>query len=501
MVLLFESLAPDALKFLQGRSHENGFFSPILRCSVLHMSSVRRGRVSSIFRSFFFLSLLLLSGFVLDHINAAPINTTFDDTHSAFSFVGIDWNSITPNHPCGQCSSTLDPSLTYNSSWHDGSSVGLTGTFQFEGSAVFLYGITGAAQTGTMAFTVDDGPSINNPNLDDVSQSVQHVYNTLLFSSSGLSNDKHTLSWKINAVDSPAAFAAAAVHVTLIDYAVVTSDIPDPSSSNTQGPVIPSTVVSTTTSTIRLQDAPSTSDGGHSDASSSSVIPTSNSTLFTGTTKTSSAAIPSNSSALNSSSSASTSIAAVLGTAPNSTSNPAPTASPNDSSGSMSRGTSQSHVRLIVGAAVGGTAGAAVVLCIILFIWRKRYLAQHHQTNRFRLILPEDGGPRDPHRTEMLYPSEKSQENIQLREHEPSRGPVEAYMDVDSADETEAARQIQEAPRQIQQTIPDIDPVNNDDANADGRVQGMEQRIAMLEMLLQPPIRDRPVPPTPPPPY
>ncbi|KAE9401838.1 hypothetical protein BT96DRAFT_769426, partial [Gymnopus androsaceus JB14] len=125
---------------------------------------------------------------------------------------------------CGGCATKLDLSQTYNNTYHDGdfdTSGPMTGSFQFEGTAVYLYGITALAETAELSFVVDNGPTVNF-DLSTVSLT-NYVYNTLLFSSSNLINGPHTLSWTlILPTTSPFTDVPGAIHDALIDYAVVT---------------------------------------------------------------------------------------------------------------------------------------------------------------------------------------------------------------------------------------------------------------------------------------
>jgi hypothetical protein len=58
--------------------------------------------------------------------------TTVDDTNSTvWTFVG-GWSAVTATTPCSTCFAQPDPQQVFNSSWHDGSVV--SGSVTFQGS-------------------------------------------------------------------------------------------------------------------------------------------------------------------------------------------------------------------------------------------------------------------------------------------------------------------------------------------------------------------------------
>jgi hypothetical protein len=63
---------------------------------------------------------------------AASTNITVDDTNSTvWTFVG-KWSAVTPSTPCPGCFAQPDPKQVFNQSWHDGSIV--SGSVTFQGS-------------------------------------------------------------------------------------------------------------------------------------------------------------------------------------------------------------------------------------------------------------------------------------------------------------------------------------------------------------------------------
>ncbi|KAJ3751552.1 hypothetical protein DFH05DRAFT_1471903 [Lentinula detonsa] len=170
------------------------------------------------------LFLLLL----LPLVFAESTNTTFDDTSPEFT-----WETGWAASPCDYCSALLNQSLTYNGTWHDGGShTGLTATFDFWGTAVYLYGVTSQNDTGTIEFMVDgvNGttyvPMIVEPGDASIgTPEADHGYNTLFFSATGLQNGSHQLGLT-------AVLGYNTSQTVLIDYAVVTTDNSTTSSSS-----------------------------------------------------------------------------------------------------------------------------------------------------------------------------------------------------------------------------------------------------------------------------
>src|ERR1700761_8825522 len=106
---------------------------------------------------------LVLHSFLAIRAFAASTNITVDDTNSTYwTFVG-GWSGGTPETPCPGCFAQPDPTQVFNSSWHDGSVVSGSITFQgspllrtcanqkkrLTGSAIYIYGIDMTATSGT----------------------------------------------------------------------------------------------------------------------------------------------------------------------------------------------------------------------------------------------------------------------------------------------------------------------------------------------------------------
>jgi hypothetical protein len=74
--------------------------------------------------------VLVLHSFLATRAFAASTNITVDDTDSkVWTFVG-GWSAVTASTPCPSCFAQPDPKQVFNSSWHDGSVVSGSVTFQ-----------------------------------------------------------------------------------------------------------------------------------------------------------------------------------------------------------------------------------------------------------------------------------------------------------------------------------------------------------------------------------
>ncbi|KAJ7775200.1 hypothetical protein B0H16DRAFT_88929 [Mycena metata] len=153
--------------------------------------------------------------------NGGLTNTTVDDSSSSFSFDGSSgaWNTITPSSPCTICSSKPDPSKVHDGTWHDGNirngaPSGTTGSFTFQGSAVYIFGIDQAESQPDIAFTLGSIQQVHH-----YTGSEQFVYDALFFSATGLASDQtHTVNWVFNIANT-----GVVVQDALFDYAVVTT--------------------------------------------------------------------------------------------------------------------------------------------------------------------------------------------------------------------------------------------------------------------------------------
>ncbi|KAF7339702.1 hypothetical protein MSAN_02185600 [Mycena sanguinolenta] len=190
--------------------------------------------------SWWFLSVLLAFG----QTYATLTNITVDDTNSAyFTFVG-SWNAITPSTPCTKCFTQPDAGLAYNSTWHDGTL--LSGTFSFQGTAVYIYGID-VANPANVTFAMSN-PTTNSFHYFSANG---YVYNSLFFAATGLdATVPHTVSWLLEQVGGGA--------TALFDYAVVTLDVPDSSAGASSS----SAGASSAGSTSIVSSAPSQSPSG-----------------------------------------------------------------------------------------------------------------------------------------------------------------------------------------------------------------------------------------------
>ncbi|KAJ7064043.1 hypothetical protein C8F01DRAFT_1229591 [Mycena amicta] len=171
------------------------------------------------------LTLTLLSSPV---VRAGLTNLTIDDTDTTyFSFSNGStnppaWAAITPQTPCNYCSAQPQTKDIHNQTWHDGS-VGSVGSFTFNGTAVWIYGID-LADPANISFTL---PDVHLSTFHYYNGSEQFVFNSLLFSATNLPTDagSHTVSWVVNKSSKNGTTA-------LFDYAVITVDEEDPASTS-----------------------------------------------------------------------------------------------------------------------------------------------------------------------------------------------------------------------------------------------------------------------------
>ncbi|KAJ7657780.1 hypothetical protein DFH06DRAFT_1197118 [Mycena polygramma] len=156
---------------------------------------------------------LVLHTFLATRAFAVSTNITVDDTNSTvWNFVG-GWSAVTPSTPCPGCFAQPDPSQVFNSSWHDGSVV--SGSVTFQGSAVYIYGIDMTATSGTnISF------NMNNPSTAGFHYfgATGTTYNVPFFSATKLDPSvQHTVSF----IGQTSLTGAGAM---LFDYAVITVD-------------------------------------------------------------------------------------------------------------------------------------------------------------------------------------------------------------------------------------------------------------------------------------
>ncbi|KAJ6595795.1 hypothetical protein DFH09DRAFT_1357686 [Mycena vulgaris] len=168
---------------------------------------------------------------------AALTNLTIDDTNSTYWTFAGSWHAVTPSAPCDGCLNQPDASQVYNSTWHDGAL--RSGSFTFQGSAVYIYG-TDAFNPANISFSMSNPPITSFHYYAGAS----YVYRSLFFEATGLdANALHTVTWILE--KSSAGGTAAS-----FDYAVLTVDQADPSSSVSPGSTngASATSISTTSS-------------------------------------------------------------------------------------------------------------------------------------------------------------------------------------------------------------------------------------------------------------
>ncbi|KAJ7312861.1 hypothetical protein DFH08DRAFT_1087423 [Mycena albidolilacea] len=184
---------------------------------------------------------LLLTLAILSTSQADLTNITIDDSDLAYftwiqntgSFLpNLPWAAITPTSPCVYCSARPPQTADiYNQTWHDGSN-NSAGSFTFQGSAVYMYGID-LKDPANISFTMDGNVST----FHYYNGSEPFVFKSLFFSAKDLiENVNHTVSWVLHATRTNGTTQAA-----LFDSAIVTvnqsqTSAPANSSSSTGSP-------------------------------------------------------------------------------------------------------------------------------------------------------------------------------------------------------------------------------------------------------------------------
>ncbi|KAJ7876868.1 hypothetical protein B0H14DRAFT_3786453 [Mycena olivaceomarginata] len=169
---------------------------------------------------------------------ATLTNITVDDMNSTvWTFVG-GWSAVTATTPCSTCFAQPDPQQVFNSSWHDGSVV--SGLVTFQGSAIYIYGIDMTATSGTnISFSMNNPPTASFHYFGGTGSK----YHVPFFSATNLdSNIGHTVSF----IGQTSLTGAGAM---LFDYAVITVDQPDTTSSSAFSTTTPSSTSPSPSST------------------------------------------------------------------------------------------------------------------------------------------------------------------------------------------------------------------------------------------------------------
>ncbi|KAJ7605922.1 hypothetical protein FB45DRAFT_879081 [Roridomyces roridus] len=179
--------------------------------------------------------LLLVLQLLLRPVDAALSNLTIDDTNSIYWSFSGPWDPVTPTRACAGCGSKPDPQQTFNSTWHVGTLI--SGSFSFQGVAVYIYGIdVPADQAGNISFTMKN-PSISSFHYGSAGSG--YGYNSLFFTATNLdASVQHTVNWVIGPSNGLRRGDA------VFDYAQVSQDDSSSeiitTSSGSQGPTVTS---------------------------------------------------------------------------------------------------------------------------------------------------------------------------------------------------------------------------------------------------------------------
>ncbi|KAF7341534.1 hypothetical protein MVEN_01891100 [Mycena venus] len=180
-------------------------------------------------------SPLLLTLAVISTSQAALTNITIDDSNlTCFTWIedtgspqpNLPWAAITPTSPCLYCSAQPLTADIYNKTWHDGSN-NSAASFTFQGSAIYIYGID-LKDPANISFTMDG----NVLTFHYYNGSEQFVFNSLFFLAKDLIvGVNHTVSWVLHATR-----ANGTIQTALFDYAIVTVDQSQTSTSANRSP-------------------------------------------------------------------------------------------------------------------------------------------------------------------------------------------------------------------------------------------------------------------------
>jgi hypothetical protein len=314
----------------------------------------------------------------------ALTNKTIDDTSSQFFFSTPNWAGVTPENPCGYCSSR--PPDSYNQTYHDGnygpsSSSLTTGSFTFTGSAVYIFGIDQANTMPDISFTLNGETQVHH-----YTGTEQYVPNALFFSAEGLASGTYTVNWVFKLDPT----TGVSIQDALFDYAIVTSGEEDPP------PTTPAVQpIQTQGSSNPQSSSPTVNTNNNSQASSKP------SNTISNPAPSGSGASQSNSGASQSNSGASHSSGA-------SQLNPSnPTASGSPANQGLGLGTSatvtvsgmttvtavsaSSQSKSNMGAIIGGVLGGLVVAIVlgVLFLWTRRRRARRVKSQADTAVRPQ----------------------------------------------------------------------------------------------------------------
>ncbi|RDX46757.1 hypothetical protein OH76DRAFT_816354 [Lentinus brumalis] len=290
----------------------------------------------------------------------AATNRTIDDADPQVTY--FPDNQWSQGSTCSGCLVKLDPSQTFDRTWHDTSHHTTDSSprflqVQFTGTAVYVVNVLANAVSGTpttssLQFILDgaeDGTFLHTP-----SDSPDPMFNVVVYARDGLDNTEHTL--KMQAADTPDS-------VILFDCILYT--VPDQSGSTDPAPI-------TTITTTSLDHITTTITS----ITTSAMIFVTSSSLETPT----SWPPPSSPTSSLSSTSSISSTTSLFTSPPLIFSSPSPLSStgvtssvvsPTASVSSSSVRSSTTPVGLIVGATIGGI-GVLAFIAILILVLRKR---------------------------------------------------------------------------------------------------------------------------------
>ncbi|TBU52509.1 hypothetical protein BD310DRAFT_228957 [Dichomitus squalens] len=327
-------------------------------------------------RSFFFAICVFLT---VNVSTAILVNRTIDD-QAGDAVTGLvpqysPASAWSQGSTCPTCLAKLDPSQTFDSTWHDGlcdldGTGPCTATIQFTGTAVYVYNVLANRVSDTASPPTNltfwlDGTQVGTF-VHTSTTSTAFNYNALTFSSTALENVAHTLVMR-STTDLPS--------MILFDYVVYTTD-DDSVSDSASFPSSSSTSTPPSTSITNKVFASERTDLGQ----------------WVGITSTA-AAVPSPSGdastlAPQQSGSSEASFPFTVTSPSTQDANPQPSAASSQSTSATSN-TPTVPLGAVIGGAVGGTL-VLVVFVVVIFVSRRR---RRSHIDPFPLELEADNEP------------------------------------------------------------------------------------------------------------
>ncbi|GJE89324.1 hypothetical protein PsYK624_054230 [Phanerochaete sordida] len=198
----------------------------------------------------------ILSCLPFPSILAAQVSVLVDDQDPGVLYQGSPATPWNIGQTCVACSATIDPKQTYDGTWSDATfrddgDVPQSATYNFTGTAIFVYGVQVQLSTRRPAdvlFSIDgvmQAPYTFQPS----SQNDTFKYNQPLFAKQDLSNSPHTLVLQNGRV-------GGGPSLVLVDYLVYMSNMSSSSDPITNGSATSISTVTVTFTPTSLASGP-----------------------------------------------------------------------------------------------------------------------------------------------------------------------------------------------------------------------------------------------------